>query len=477
MSTSTPAQTNRLIDPYRETLIRDYPLESFAAADAKIAQARVAQERWRQLPLSERRSLFLEALRYIEENLESHAARISAEMFKPLAQARGEIGSGVAKLRLIASLAEDALRERSIPSGGKPFEYRIARAAKGVIYTIAPWNYPFFTALNSVGPALLAGNAVVLKHASTPSVGELFENAFNTMGGITGLCQQLSIDIPTSNRVILESAIDHVVFTGSVAGGMALSRLLGERASNGKLREPFLQTSLELGGSDAAYVAADADPVKSAQMLISGGRLHNSGQSCCATKRLFLHREIADAFLAEARVLMEREVSGAPQDPTTTLGPLYGGPRAVQALMALVADAVESGATVVTGGKQISKDGYSFIAPTLITGASPAMKVMQQEVFGPVLPVMIVKDDDDALAHINHPLFGLTTAVFTNDAQLQARVIDAAESATVFINWCNDVHAEVAWSGWGHSGNSMAALSDLGFDALTRPKSIVKALA
>ena len=145
--------------------------------------------------------------------------------------------------------------------------------------------------------------------------------------------------------------------------------------------------------------------------------------------------------------------------------------------MALVADAVESGATVVTGGKQISKDGYSFIAPTLITGVSTEMKVMQQEVFGPVLPVMIVKDDDDALAHINHPLFGLTTAVFTNDAQLQARVIDAAESATVFINGCNDVHAEVAWSGWGHSGNSMAALSDLGFDALTRPKSIVKALA
>lgn len=468
---------NQLVDPYTKTTIRAYPLESFSSAQAKISSARAAQQRWQQVPIDQRRERFLDALRYIELHLDAHASRISDEMFKPLGQARGELEAGVAKLRRIANMAEAALRDTSVAANGQPFSYTMRRVAKGVIYTIAPWNYPFFTALNSIGPALLSGNAVVLKHASTPSVGELFERAFNTMGDITGLCQNLSIDIPTSNRVILEAAIDHVVFTGSVAGGAAMAQLVGQRASNRSLREPFLQTSLELGGSDAAYVAADADPVKAAQMLISVGRLHNSGQSCCSTKRVFLHQHIAPAFLAEARAVMERQVPGAPHDPATTMGPLFGGPKAIEGLMAMVTDAVAAGATVLTGGTVVEKDGYRFIVPTLVTDVNPQMQIMREETFGPILPVMVVANDEDALAHINHPLFGLTTSVFTDNAELQDRVIDAAQSGTVFINSCNDVHTEVAWSGWGHSGNSMPALSELGFEALTRTQSIVRALA
>ena len=468
--------TNQLIDPYKKTLIRAYPLEPFSSADAKIRNARAAQQRWQQLPLGQRRELFLNALHYIEQNLDAYASRISDEMFKPLSQAQDELEAGMTKLKRIAEMAEAALQDKSVAANGKPFAYTMRRAAKGVVYTIAPWNYPFFTALNSVGPALLAGNAVVIKHASTPSVGELFERAFSTMGDISGLCQNLSIDIPTSNRVILESAIDHVVFTGSPAGGVAIAQLVGQRASNLALREPFLQTSLELGSSDAAYVAADANPVKAAQMLIPVGRLHNSGQSCCATKRLFVHQKIAQAFLAEAKALMEKQVPGSPHDPDASMGPLFGGPKAIQGLMEMVGAAVADGATILTGGKVVEKDGYSFIVPTLITDVTPQMKIMREEVFGPILPVMVVTNDDDALAHINHPLFGLTTSVFTCDADLQDRVIDAAQTGTVFINWCNDVHAEVAWSGWGHSGNSMPALSDLGFDSLTRTQSIVRAL-
>lgn len=477
MSSTKPADLNQLVDPYKGTVVASYPLESFASADAKISKAKIAQQSWQRLSFGKRRELYLAALPYIEQNLDTYATRISAEMLKPVGQAKEELEGGIAKLKRIADLAESALRDKSVSADGAAFEFTIQRVAKGVIYTIAPWNYPFFTALNSIGPALLAGNAVVLKHASTPAVGELFERAFNTMGGVPDLCQHLSIDIPTSNRVILESAIDHIVFTGSVTGGVAIAQLAGQRAANLKLREPFLQSSLELGGSDAAYVAADADPVQAAKMIISVGRLHNSGQSCCATKRLFLHLRIAADFLAKAKALMEKEVPGSPLDPTTTMGPLFGGPKAIESLMAMVTDAVTSGAQILTGGKVIQKDGYSFILPTLITDVSLRMRIMQVESFGPILPVMIVKDDEEALALMNHPLFGLTTAVFTNNLALQKRVIDAAQSGTVFINWCNDVQTEVAWNGWGHSGNSMPALSHCGFDALTRPKSIVKALA
>lgn len=467
---------NVLTSPYTNAVIAEYALEPFESADAKIGKARGAQEAWAKLSLDTRRRLFIQALAAIEPELESYACRISDEMFKPITQARQELAGGIAKLRRLADLAEDALRDRAIAAGEKSFEFRIRRVPKGVIYTIAPWNYPFFTALNSIGPALLAGNTVVLKHENTPSVGELFQRIFDSMGGMSGLCQHLSIDIPTSDRVIRESSIDHIVFTGSVAGGVSITRLAAERAANPKLREGFLQVSLELGGSDAAYVAADADPVAVARMLVTVGRLHNSGQSCCATKRLFLHRTIAEAFITEARTLMEAAVAGHPRDPQTTMGPLYGGPAAIDRLTELVGHAVASGAHIETGGHVFEKDGFTFLSPTILTGAHPRMRIMEEETFGPVLPVAVVNDDDEALTLINHPLFGLTTAVFTHDPVLQERVLGEARSGTVYFNWCNDVQPEVAWNGWGRSGNGMAAMSEFGFHALTHAQSVVKAL-
>ena len=466
----------QLTNPYTGAVIAEYRLDTFESANAKVTNARAAQQSWAKIPLDTRRRLFLQALAAIEPELEGYACRISDEMFKPLSQAHQELAGGMTKLRRLADLAEDALRERNVPAGGKSFEFRIRRVPKGVVYTIAPWNYPFFTALNSIGPALLAGNAVVLKHEHTPSVGELFHRLFNSMGGINGLCQHLSIDIPTSDRVILESSIDHIVFTGSVAGGVSITRLAAQRAANPQLREGFLQVSLELGGSDAAYVAGDADPVAVARMLVTVGRLHNSGQSCCATKRLFLHRNIAEPFLAEARRLMEEAVSGDPRDPQTTMGPLYGGPAAIDRLSELVEDAVASGAHIETGGDIFEKHGFTFLRPTLLSGATPRMRIMQEETFGPVLPVAVVADDDEALRLINHPLFGLTTSVFTHDPVLQERVLGEARSGTVYFNWCNDVQPEVAWNGWGRSGNGMAAMSELGFHALTHAQSVVKAI-
>lgn len=467
---------NVLKNPYTNAVIAEYALETFESADAKISKARGAQEVWANLSLDTRRQFFLEAIAAIEPELESYACRISDEMFKPITQARQELAGGIAKLRRLADLAEDALRDRAVAAGGKSFDFRIRRVPKGVIYTIAPWNYPFFTALNSIGPALLAGNTVVLKHESTPSVGALFHRIFDSMGGMSGLCQHLSIDIPTSDRVIRESSINHIVFTGSIAGGASITRLAAERAANPKLREGFLQVSLELGGSDAAYVAADTDPVAVARMLVTVGRLHNSGQSCCATKRLFLHRTIAESFLSEARTLMEAAVAGDPRDPQTTMGPLYGGPAAIDRLTELVGHAVALGAHIETGGDVFEKDGFTFLRPILLTGAHPRMRIMQEETFGPVLPVAVVNDDDEALSLINHPLFGLTTSVFTDDSALQQRVLREARSGTVYFNWCNDVHPEVAWNGWGRSGNGMAAMSAFGFHALTHAQSIVKAL-
>ena len=229
-------------------MITEQALETFESANVKVINAVAAQQAWAKIPLEMRQKLFLQALDTIEPDLDRYASRISDEMFKPVTQARQELAGGVAKLRRLVDLAEDGLRERSISAGGKDFDFRIRRIPKGVIYTIAPWNYPFFTALNSIGPALLAGNAVVLKHENTPSVGELFQRIFNSMGGINGLCQLLSIDIPTSNRVILESSIDHIVFTGSVAGGASISRVAAQRAANPIKINNLVKATIRISG-------------------------------------------------------------------------------------------------------------------------------------------------------------------------------------------------------------------------------------
>jgi acyl-CoA reductase-like NAD-dependent aldehyde dehydrogenase len=342
-----------------------------------------------------------------------------------------------------------------------------------VIYVIAPWNYPFFTALNSIAPALLSGNAVLLKHESAPIVGELFERFFNKLCDLEGLCQNLKIDIETSNKLIEELEISHVVFTGSVAGGSKIEKTCGVRAQNTKLRNTFITSSLELGGSDVAYVAADAHPQSVAPWVVSDGRLHNSGQSCCAVKRVLVHEKVYDEFVKASKNLMEKEVCGDPLKPTTTLGPLYGGPQAVEHLMSIVEDAKNKGAHVVCGGKIIEKEGYCFLEPTLITHVKTGMRILEEETFGPLLPVMKVHSDEEALKHAPHEKFGLTASVFTSSEELKKSFMDHSDVGTVFVNWCNDVHPEVVWSGVGHSGNSQGALSYEGFLTLTRPKSMV----
>lgn len=462
---------NVIFNPYTEEVVAEIALESFDDVHDKIKSAQSSSAKWRKVPLADRRAAFLKAVSRLEDNSEPFAQSMSREMLKPIAQARGEMASGVKKLRALAELSEAGLADMVMADDSK---LSIRREPKGVVYTIAPWNYPFFTALNSIGPALLAGNAVVLKHSSTPTIGAMFEEYFDTLGGVSGLCRNLSISNGVSERVILESPIDHVVFTGSVAVGATISEIVGRRAQNfAKLREPFVQLSLELGGSDCAYVAADAEPTATAEMVVTDGRMHNAGQSCCAVKRILVHAKCAEEFLAAAKDRLAEEVLGLPFEDGITTGPLYGGPRAVDELDRVVKDACAKGAEVVIGGERMTKDGYVFYAPTLLHKVTTDMAVMQEEVFGPVLPVMTVESDDEAMALINHSKFGLTTAVVTQDAALQQRVIEHGQSGTVFVNMCNDVDVKVPWSGCGHSGNSMAALSVLGFHTLTRPKAVL----
>mmetsp|Transcript_657 Transcript_657/g.1099 ORF Transcript_657/g.1099 Transcript_657/m.1099 type:complete len:1279 (+) Transcript_657:98-3934(+) len=467
-------EENSILSPYTGNVVGRYVYESFETVTEKISNAHVAQKQWELLKPSQRIAVFTEQLDVIISTMDSVVIQFAKEVGKTVSAARQEIEAGVGKLRYLAKIAQEstqAITPAYTEEGD--FSYLIQKPAKGVIYTIAPWNYPFFTALNSIGPALLSGNAVILKHETTPCVGEFFQKVFNTMGGISGLCQHVNVGIETSNDIIQKGDIHHVVFTGSVLGGQAIYKQVARRAANTFLRNPFIRVSVELGGSDAVYIAADADIDHAVNMVINIGRLHNSGQSCCSIKRAYVHKSVENEFLRKSKEAMESHVLGDPLDEKTTLGPLHGGRKAVTALKAMVDDAVSKGAQVITGGRIVERDTCAFIEPTLLTHVSPDMCVLQQEVFGPVLPVITVESDEEALGYINHAYYGLTTSVFTQNKKLVDDFISNSDSGTVFVNWCNDVHAQVCWSGVGHSGNTAAALSNGGFDELTKRKSVV----
>jgi acyl-CoA reductase-like NAD-dependent aldehyde dehydrogenase len=316
--------------------------------------------------------------------------------------------------------------------------------------------------VNVVVPAVLAGNAVVVKHSPrSPLCGEHFARAFTEAGAPPHIVQALHCDHPTSERMVGDSRVDHVVFTGSVYGGQ---RLAGAGAGR------FRHMGLELGGNDPAYVAPDCDFSKTVENVVDGA-LYNAGQSCCAVERVYVHRSLYARFTEACEALVRGYVLGDPMSPKTTLGPI-AQPNHPAGLEQLVEDARAKGARVVVGGKRTQVDGKGrFFEATLLTELDGSMRLMQQESFGPLLPLCPVDSDEEALARMNHSDLGLTASVWTQDRERAARFATQLEYGTVYMNRCDSVDPALPWVGVKNSGRGHS-LSALGFDQLTRPKSI-----
>ena len=351
------------------------------------------------------------------------------------------------------------------------FEGWLESRAKGVVYIITPWNYPLFCAINGTVCALLSGSTVVLKHTTTPTVGEHFERAFGTLGGVNNLLQNITIDYDTSARLIEETDINHVIFTGSVQGGRTIAQSIAKRTYN-DVPYPFIESSLELGSSDAAYIAEDADIDDAILWTVKIGRLHNSGQSCCAVKRVFVHESLYEVYLEKAKAVMEAEVNGDPMDEKTTLGPLFGGRAPVEKLTAMIDDAVSKGANLICGGETEEIGNALFLKPTLLADATANMNVLHEETFGPVLPVVKVTSDQAATAAVKQTRFGLTASIFTTSRARADQFITAMETGTVYVNRCNFVDARLGWIGQKCSGNGAISLSPQGLSAISATKSV-----
>jgi acyl-CoA reductase-like NAD-dependent aldehyde dehydrogenase len=453
------------------TLIVDNPYSGEPACEVALADSRAASgvldhakqsaRAWRTSTLADRLALCERAVVALETRSEAIAGDITRMMGKPIAQARGEVKTTASRARYMMSIAEASLANVSLPALAG-FERRIVREPLGVVLDLPAWNYPLLTAVNCVIPAVLAGNAVILKHSPrSPLSGEHFARAFAEAGAPAHLVQALHCDHGQSERLVADERVDHVVFTGSIFGGHKIVEAAAKR---------FLHPCLELGGNDPAYVAADCDLASTVDNVVDGA-IYNAGQSCCAVERIYVHDAVYGRFIEMAERLVRGYVMGDPMAAETTLGPIAQRPHVAE-LELFVGDARSRGGRIVAGGKPASVDGRGrFFEATLIADCDPSMDLFNRESFGPIVAAMRVASDEEALAKMNDSRLGLTASVWTSDRDRAARFARDLECGTVFMNRCDYLDPALAWGGWKDSGRGVS-LSSLGFEGLTRPKSI-----
>jgi acyl-CoA reductase-like NAD-dependent aldehyde dehydrogenase len=452
------SNTVKLISPIDGSVYIEREVLSRDAAFAAAAKSREAQVAWAATPIHERIALVLRANEIIGQQTERMAEELAHQMGRPVRYG-GEYGGFNERVSYMASTAEDALAPITVEDSDA-FKRQIKRIPHGVVLVVAPWNYPYMTAINTVAPALMAGNTVILKHAAqTLKVGEHLAEAFEAAGLPDGVFQNLVLDHATTSALIGERAVDFVNFTGSVGGGQAM-----EKAAAGT----FIPVSTELGGKDPGYVRADADLDKAVDTLMDGA-MFNSGQCCCGIERIYVHESLYAAFVEKAVAWVNGNMKlGNPLDKETTIGPM-ANVRFADEVRAQIAEALADGA-VAHIETSPADDGGAYVTPQILTNVTHDMRVMRDESFGPVVGIMPVKNDDEAVALMNDCQFGLTASIWTADAAKAEQIGDRIETGTVFMNRCDYLDPALCWTGCKDTGRG-AGLSVLGIQALTRPKS------
>ncbi|SNR75800.1 aldehyde dehydrogenase family protein [Puniceibacterium sediminis] len=431
-------------------------LSKEAALDA-VARARAAQKAWAARPLQERIDIVMGAIDQIEQSQDRMTLELAHQMGRPVRYG-GEFGGFKERASHMGRIAVESLAPKVIEDSEKALR-KIAFEPHGLVFVVAPWNYPYMTANNTIAPALIAGNTVILKHASqTILVGEHLADAYAAAGVPKDVFQNIVLDHDTTSQLIAYNAFDFINFTGSVGGGQAM-----ERAAAGT----FTGVATELGGKDPGYVRADAD-VDGAVDSLMDGAMFNAGQCCCGIERIYVHESLYDAFVEKAVAWVNALNLGNPLEQATTLGPM-ANVRFAKEVRAQIDEAVAMGATAHIA-KMPADDGGAYLTPQVLTGVTHKMRVMRDESFGPVVGIMPVSGDEEAIALMNDSVFGLTAAIFTKDAVAAEAIGARLETGTVFMNRADYLDPALCWTGCKQTGRG-AGLSELGYRALTRPKS------
>lgn len=451
----------RCNSPVDGSVYIERPYASAGEVDAALAAAVSAQRAWRDTSIAHRAQLCGALVDAFKGHTTRHAEELAWQMGRPIRYGAGEVRGFEERARTMIRLAESALADITLPEK-EGFTRFIRRDPVGVLLTVAPWNYPYLTAVNSVIPALMAGNAVLLKHShQTPLCAERMVEAGLEAGLPEGLFQYLHLSREQTADLIKRKEIGAVAFTGSVAGGEEI-----ERAAAGR----FIPVGLELGGKDPAYVRADCNMKHSIENVVDGA-FFNSGQSCCGIERVYVHESIYDAFIEGCVELTRQYVLGNPLEEATTLGPMVRA-AAADFVRGQVSEAIAQGAKALIDPAlfPLDKPGSPYMAPQILVNVDHTMRVMNEETFGPVMGVMKVSSDEEAIALMNDSDLGLTASLWTTDVDAALAIGNSIETGTVFLNRCDYLDPELAWTGVKNTGRG-CTLSRLGYDQLTRPKS------
>ncbi|MGE0133166.1 MAG: aldehyde dehydrogenase family protein [Blastocatellales bacterium] len=455
-------RSQHTITPIDGSIYVERELATPQQIESTLAKAATAQQSWKRAPVAERVAVCQRMLDWLLDRSDQIGEELTWQIGRPISYSPFEIRRGFQeRVNYMTGIAERELADIALDPK-ENFQRFIRREPVGVVLVLAPWNYPWLASVNAVVPAILAGDSVILKIApQTPLVAERYAEALKAAGLPEGVFQFLHIDHDQVAEVIKDSRIGFAAFTGSVAGGRAVQRAASER---------FIATGLELGGKDPAYVRPDAPMQATIENLVDGA-MFNSGQSCCAVERIYVHRDVYDQFVAGFVELTKLYKLGNPLDPATTLGPMVRADAADKA-RAHIAEALRKGAKALIDESLFpaSKEGAPYLAPQVLTQVDHSMLVMTEETFAPVAGIMPVKDDDEAIRLMNDSRYGLTASIWTADVDAALRIGDQINTGTWYMNRCDYLDPALAWTGVKDSGRG-CTLSKLGFEAFTRPKS------
>ena len=450
--------TIKCISPIDGSIYAERPILSRSEADAAVTRAKIAQRKWNMRPIEERIELVKAGVAAIGAMNEEIVPEIAWQMGRPIRYG-GEFGGFNERASYMADIAIDALVPIEIENSNN-FRRVIKRVPHGLVLVVAPWNYPFMTAINTVAPALIAGNAVMLKHASqTPLVGERLAKAFHSVGIPRDIFQNVFLDHDTTSALISDRAFDFINFTGSVSGGVAM-----EKAAAGT----FTGIGLELGGKDPGYVMEDANLDAAVETLIDGA-MFNSGQCCCGIERIYVIESLFEDFIKKAVAVVNQYKLGNPLDPETTIGPM-AHIRFANEVRAQTQEAIKDGAKAHIDPCLFPMDGGAYLMPQILTDVTHDMRIMREESFGPVVGIMSVKNDKEAIKLMNDSNFGLTASLWTEDINRAEAIADRIDTGTAFMNRADYLDPALCWTGCKDTGRG-GGLSMIGYHNLTRPKS------
>ncbi len=447
----------QIINPATEEIIRDVSEDNKESLYAKYQLLKNAQREWSELGLTQRVKILQQFSEGLASQIESLASVLTSEVGKPLQQSRNEINGARTRIKWMTENAGKYLKEEQMTKADD-LEEKISYDPLGVVCNISAWNYPWLVGVNVFVNALLAGNTVMYKPSEYAILTGLEIEKLLKQAGVPEHVFQVAIGGPEVGNILLTLPFDGYFFTGSYKTGKYIYE---------KCASKLVPCQLEMGGKDPLYVANDILDIPEVAASTADGAFYNNGQSCCSVERIYVHESIYTDYLRE----FVKEVGSWKIGPPTEAG-VYFGPLTRKAQVAVlekqVADAIMKGARLLLGGKRMNGNGYYF-EPTILVDVTHDMLLMKEESFGPIIGIMKVNNDEEAIRYMQDTEYGLTAAVYTSDKKRAEKILDQINTGSGYWNCCDRVSAPLPWSGRNHSGFGVA-LSHAGLQSFVRPK-------